>query len=75
MSSSQYSNTVFYQHRLIIGLGYAVLVWWTPSVRSDGGFPLYYYAIVLLSYAFHQVPLTHAHLLFLTSWLGPFLLS
>lgn len=55
--------------RLIIGLGYALLVWWTPSVRHDGGFPLYYYAIVLLSYALHQVPLRHAHLLSLTSCL------
>lgn len=51
---------VFYKafpFRLIIGLGYALLVWWTPSVRHDGGFPLYYYAIVLLSYAVHQVAL------------------
>lgn len=46
----------------MIGLGYALLVWWTPSVRHDGGFPLYYYAIVLLSYAVHQVPRRHAHL-------------
>lgn len=41
--------------RLLIGLEYALLVWWTPSVKQDGGFPLYYYAIVLLSYAVHQV--------------------
>ncbi|XP_034404695.1 acetyl-coenzyme A transporter 1 [Cyclopterus lumpus] len=51
---------VFYKafpFRLLIGLGYALLVWWTPSVKHDGGFPLYYYAIVLLSYALHQVAL------------------
>lgn len=41
--------------RLLIGLEYALLVWWTPSVRQEGGFPLYYYAVVLLSYAVHQV--------------------
>ncbi|XP_037346932.2 acetyl-coenzyme A transporter 1 [Pungitius pungitius] len=51
---------VFYKafpFRLLIGLGYALLVWWTPSVKHEGGFPLYYYAIVLLSYALHQVAL------------------
>ncbi|CAB1348264.1 unnamed protein product [Coregonus sp. 'balchen'] len=34
--------------RLLIGLEYALLVWWTPSLKQDGGFPLYYYAIVAL---------------------------
>ncbi|XP_041653351.1 acetyl-coenzyme A transporter 1 [Cheilinus undulatus] len=51
---------VFYKafpFRLLIGLEYALLVWWTPSVKQDGGFPIYYYAIVLLSYALHQVAL------------------
>lgn len=51
---------VFYKafpFRLLIGLGYALLVWWTPSVKQEGGFPFYYYAIVLLSYALHQVAL------------------
>ncbi|XP_076001533.1 acetyl-coenzyme A transporter 1 [Genypterus blacodes] len=51
---------IFYRafpFRLLIGLGYALLVWWTPSVKQDGGFPVYYYAIVLLSYAVHQVAL------------------
>lgn len=51
---------VFYKafpFRLLIGLEYAFLVWWTPSVKQEGGFPVYYYAIVLLSYALHQVAL------------------
>lgn len=51
---------VFYRafpFRLLIGLEYAFLVWWTPSVKQEGGFPVYYYAIVLLSYALHQVAL------------------
>lgn len=51
---------IFYKafpFRLLIGLEYALLVWWTPSVKQDGGLPVYYYAIVLLSYALHQVAL------------------
>uniref|UniRef100_A0A096LV88 Acetyl-coenzyme A transporter 1 n=1 Tax=Poecilia formosa TaxID=48698 RepID=A0A096LV88_POEFO len=51
---------VFYKafpFRLLIGLEYALLVWWTPHVKQEGGFPLYYYAIILLSYALHQVAL------------------
>ncbi|KAM9441823.1 acetyl-coenzyme A transporter 1 isoform 1-T6 [Salvelinus alpinus] len=51
---------IFYKafpFRLLIGLGYAVLVWWTPSLKQEGGFPLYYYTIVLFSYALHQVAL------------------
>uniref|UniRef100_A0A3P9IH90 Acetyl-coenzyme A transporter 1 n=1 Tax=Oryzias latipes TaxID=8090 RepID=A0A3P9IH90_ORYLA len=46
-----------YPFRLLIGLEYALLVWWTPSVKQEGGFPVYYYAVVLLSYAVHQVAL------------------
>ncbi|XP_028818241.1 acetyl-coenzyme A transporter 1 [Denticeps clupeoides] len=51
---------VFYKafpFRLLIGLEYALLVWWTPSVKHEDGFPVYYYAVVLLSYALHQVAL------------------
>lgn len=51
---------VFYKafpFRLLIGLEYALLVWWTPSVKQDEGYPVYYYAVVLLSYALHQVAL------------------
>lgn len=51
---------VFYKafpFRLLIGLEYALLVWWTPSMKQEGGFPVYYYGIVLLSYAVHQVAL------------------
>ncbi|XP_068601656.1 acetyl-coenzyme A transporter 1 [Brachionichthys hirsutus] len=49
---------VFYMafpFRLLIGLEYALLVWWTPAVKQEGGFPVYYFAIVLLSYMLHQV--------------------
>ncbi|GLD57110.1 acetyl-coenzyme A transporter 1 [Lates japonicus] len=51
---------IFYKafpFRLLIGLEYALLVWWTSSVKQEGGFPVYYYAVVLLSYAVHQVAL------------------
>ncbi|XP_063772185.1 acetyl-coenzyme A transporter 1 [Pseudophryne corroboree] len=43
--------------RLIMGLEFAFLVWWTPKVSHDGGFPIYYYAALLLSYALHQITL------------------
>ncbi|XP_057695414.1 acetyl-coenzyme A transporter 1 [Corythoichthys intestinalis] len=51
---------VFYKAfpiRLIFGLEFVLLVWWTPSVKHEGEFPVYYYIIVLLSYAMHQVTL------------------
>lgn len=43
--------------RLLLGLEYALLVWWTPKVAHQGEFPTYYYIVVLLSYAVHQVTL------------------
>ncbi|KAG5847765.1 hypothetical protein ANANG_G00129680 [Anguilla anguilla] len=51
---------IFYRafpFRLLMGLVYALLVWWTPTVKQGGGFPVYYYAVVLLIYAIHQVAL------------------
>ncbi|XP_003218269.1 acetyl-coenzyme A transporter 1 [Anolis carolinensis] len=41
--------------RLLFGLEFAFLVWWTPKVKYEGGFPIYYYIVLLLSYALHQV--------------------
>ncbi|XP_060098354.1 acetyl-coenzyme A transporter 1 [Heteronotia binoei] len=43
--------------RLLLGLEFAFLVWWTPRVKNEGGFPIYYYIILLLSYALHQITL------------------
>uniref|UniRef100_A0A8D0HDV1 Acetyl-coenzyme A transporter 1 n=1 Tax=Sphenodon punctatus TaxID=8508 RepID=A0A8D0HDV1_SPHPU len=43
--------------RILLGLEFALLVWWTPKVKHEGGFPIYYYIIVLLSYALHQITL------------------
>ncbi|CAK6441967.1 unnamed protein product [Pipistrellus nathusii] len=51
---------VFYKampYRLLLGLEFALLVWWTPKVEHQGGFPIYYYFVLLLSYALHQVTL------------------
>ncbi|TRZ11224.1 hypothetical protein HGM15179_015896 [Zosterops borbonicus] len=44
-------------YRLLLGLEFAFLVWWAPKVKHEGGFPLYYYAVVVLSYALHQITL------------------
>ncbi|XP_053315591.1 acetyl-coenzyme A transporter 1 [Spea bombifrons] len=51
---------VFYKAmpiRLLMGLEFALVVWWTPRVSHEGGFPLYYYLVLLLSYALHQITL------------------
>ena len=40
----------------MFGLVYAGLVWITPSFKGqDGQFPFYYYLLVLVIYALHQV--------------------
>ncbi|KFP24311.1 Acetyl-coenzyme A transporter 1, partial [Colius striatus] len=44
-------------YRLLLGLEFAFLVWWTPKVKYEGGFPVYYYVVVLMSYALHQITL------------------
>ncbi|XP_031975661.1 acetyl-coenzyme A transporter 1 isoform X1 [Corvus moneduloides] len=44
-------------YRLLLGLEFAFLVWWAPKVKQEGGFPVYYYAVVVLSYALHQITL------------------
>jgi len=42
--------------RLIFGVVFALLVYWTSFVRAGGDdFPLYYYAVILGIYGFHQV--------------------
>ncbi|XP_020844571.1 acetyl-coenzyme A transporter 1 isoform X2 [Phascolarctos cinereus] len=51
---------VFYKampYRLLLGLECALMVWWTPKIAYQGGFPIYYYIVVLLSYALHQITL------------------
>nr|CAG4646189.1 EOG090X04K8 [Macrothrix elegans] len=43
-------------YRLMFGFVYAGLVWITPKFQSeDGQFPFYYYILVLIIYAIHQV--------------------
>ncbi|XP_076321941.1 acetyl-coenzyme A transporter 1 isoform X2 [Tachypleus tridentatus] len=44
--------------RLLFGVIFAILVWWTHIVKqSDGSFPLYYYVVILIGYGLHQVSL------------------
>ncbi|KAK2716881.1 acetyl-coenzyme A transporter 1-like [Artemia franciscana] len=45
-----------FPYRLVMGLEYAMLVWMTPWFKNkDGNFPSYYYMIIVVSYALHQV--------------------
>ena len=43
----------------MFGIVFALLLWWTKHVKSetDGSFPPYYYAVILLAYALHQISL------------------
>ncbi|XP_002731163.2 acetyl-coenzyme A transporter 1-like [Saccoglossus kowalevskii] len=45
-------------YRLLMGLVFALIVWWTPSVdQGNGEFPMYYYAVLILNYGLHQISL------------------
>lgn len=45
-------------YRMLIGLWFMFFVWWTPAWKtSDGEYPLMYYVIIVITYAFHQVTL------------------
>ncbi|XP_055952925.1 acetyl-coenzyme A transporter 1-like isoform X2 [Argiope bruennichi] len=64
LAISRYTNgpkplSVFllaYPFRLLFGLIFPVLVWWTYQVKLEsGGFPVYYYVVILLAYALHQI--------------------
>lgn len=47
-----------YPYRLLFGVIYPMLVWMTPSMRSSSGeYPYYFYGIVMVLYALHQVAL------------------
>ncbi|XP_051873257.1 acetyl-coenzyme A transporter 1 [Pristis pectinata] len=41
--------------RLGMGIIFALLVFWTPMVKEGTEFPVYYYGVLLFSYALHQV--------------------
>lgn len=46
--------------RLLFGLVYAWFVWVTPTFAdADGQFPAYYYVLVCLIFALHQVGYFH----------------
>ncbi|KAI1283168.1 Acetyl-coenzyme A transporter 1 [Halotydeus destructor] len=45
-----------YPWRLMFGFVFSGVLWWTSVVKQpDGSFPVYYYAVILLVYAAHQV--------------------
>lgn len=44
-----------YPFRLIFGIIFAVLVWWTHIVKQPSGFPTYYYFVIVVCYGLHQV--------------------
>lgn len=43
--------------RLLMGIVFALCVWWAHHVRAPGqvDFPLYFYVTIVLFYALHQV--------------------
>ncbi|XP_067898321.1 acetyl-coenzyme A transporter 1 [Heterodontus francisci] len=41
--------------RLFMGMIFALVVFWTPMVKHGTEFPVYYYGVLLFSYALHQV--------------------
>lgn len=45
-----------YPYRLLFGLIFPLVVYWTPSMKlEDGTFPFHYYLTLVLVYAMHQV--------------------
>ncbi|XP_078419937.1 acetyl-coenzyme A transporter 1 [Cetorhinus maximus] len=41
--------------RLFMGMIFALVVFWTPMMKQGTEFPVYYYGVLLFSYALHQV--------------------
>ncbi|RWS28600.1 acetyl-coenzyme A transporter 1-like protein [Leptotrombidium deliense] len=47
-----------YPYRLFFGVVFSFLLYWTRIVRyADGTFPIYYYVVLVLVYAVHQITL------------------
>ena len=44
-----------YLPRVAMSVVFAVLVWLTPHLLSNGEFPFYYYIVIALVFAVHQV--------------------
>lgn len=45
-----------YPFRLLFGFIFPLIVYWTPMVKlEDGTFPFYYYLVLIVVYAFHQI--------------------
>ncbi len=46
-----------YLPRVLMGVAFAAIVWWTPRVNNDGSFPVYYYVVVIGVFLVQQVQL------------------
>ena len=47
---------ILYVYRLVLGLMFALFVWYLPVMRlPDGHFPMYFYILLFFSSAIHQV--------------------
>ena len=44
-----------YLPRMLMGLVFALLVWWTSRVGVEGEFPIYYYIVLVGVFVVHQV--------------------
>lgn len=45
-----------YPYRLLFGLVFPLIVYWTPTMKlADGTFPFHYYLVLVLVYALHQI--------------------
>lgn len=44
-----------YLPRVLMSAVFAVVVAFTPSMGSNGEFPIYYYIIILIAFGLHQV--------------------
>lgn len=58
-----------YIPRVLMGLLFAALVWWTARVGINGEFPFYYYIIIIGVFIVHQVCCSCHTLLCITSHL------
>ncbi len=48
--------TKAYPLRMAMGIVFAAIVWWSYTIGgSEGGFPFYYYIVVVIAFVVHQV--------------------
>lgn len=44
-----------YTPRVLMGVVFAAIIWWTARIGNNGEFPFYYYAILIGVFLVHQV--------------------